>query len=186
MKKMKRLVSVLLAGMMVLAMLTACGGGGTSAAKSATDKAEEAYLTVFNTMYGMNLTNDETLRTQAKQVVDTCVTDDGALAEGKGIMMPVTTEPDKDGCVCMALIIPDSNGKPQGYSADKLAQFDDPDSLAKTVQDAMSGASGDMSFEQIKAMMQKAVKGMGVGAVQKKNDNIYIAVVMKIDTAAVQ
>ena len=32
MKKMKRLVAVLLAGVMVLAMLTACGGTGNDAA----------------------------------------------------------------------------------------------------------------------------------------------------------
>ena len=40
MKKMKRLVAVLLAGVMVLAMLTACGGGAGSGASTIGEKFE--------------------------------------------------------------------------------------------------------------------------------------------------
>lgn len=183
MKKMKRLVAVLLAGMMVLAMLTACGGGGSSAAKSATDKAEEAYLAVYNSVYGLNLKNDETLRAQAKQALDTCVTDDGALAEGKSLMVVLNQIPDADGCVSMVMVIPDEKGQPMGLSADKLAQLDDPASLAKQVQESMSKELGT-NYEQMQALAQKAVKAMGVGAVQKKNGKIYVAVAAKFDASA--
>ena len=49
MKKMKRLVAVLLAGVMVLAMLTACGGTGNDAATAEFEgKVEQAYMTKLN------------------------------------------------------------------------------------------------------------------------------------------
>ena len=49
MKKMKRLVAVLLAGVMVLAMLTACGGTGNDAATAEFEgKVEQAYMAKLN------------------------------------------------------------------------------------------------------------------------------------------
>ena len=43
MKKMKRLVAVLLAGIMALAMLTACGGGSSTPTSDA-EKVEALYM----------------------------------------------------------------------------------------------------------------------------------------------
>ena len=49
MKKMKRLVAVLLAGIMVLAMLTACGGTGNDAATAKFEaNVEQAYMAKLN------------------------------------------------------------------------------------------------------------------------------------------
>ena len=49
MKKMKRLVAVLLAGIMALAMLTACGGTGNDAATAKFEASvEQAYMTKLN------------------------------------------------------------------------------------------------------------------------------------------
>lgn len=49
MKKMKRFVAVLLAGIMALAMLTACGGTGNDAATAEFEgKVEQAYMTKLN------------------------------------------------------------------------------------------------------------------------------------------
>ena len=49
MKKMKRLVAVLLAGIMVLAMLTACGGTGNDAATAKFEASvEQAYMAELN------------------------------------------------------------------------------------------------------------------------------------------
>lgn len=49
MKKMKRLVAVLLAGIMALAMLTACGGTGNDAATAELEaKVEQAYMAKLN------------------------------------------------------------------------------------------------------------------------------------------
>lgn len=59
MKKMKRLVAVLLAGVMVLAMLTACGGTGNDAATAKFEgKVEQAYMTKLNKKFGENFEND--------------------------------------------------------------------------------------------------------------------------------
>ena len=49
MKKMKRLAAVLLAGVMVLAMLTACGGTGNDAATAKFEASvEQAYMAKLN------------------------------------------------------------------------------------------------------------------------------------------
>ena len=53
MKKMKRLVAVLLAGIMALAMLTACGGIGNDAATAKFEgKVEQAYMAELNKTFG--------------------------------------------------------------------------------------------------------------------------------------
>lgn len=73
MKKMKRLVAVLLAGIMALAMLTACGGTGNDAATAKfEDTVEQAYMAKLNeklkATYGEkfeNFENDETIKNLA-------------------------------------------------------------------------------------------------------------------------
>ena len=53
MKKMKRLVAVLLVGIMALAMLTACGGTGNDAATAEFEaKVEQAYMAELNKTFG--------------------------------------------------------------------------------------------------------------------------------------
>lgn len=73
MKKMKRLVAVLLAGVMVLAMLTACGGTGNNADTAKFEATvEQAYMAKLNeklkATYGEkfeNFENDETIKNLA-------------------------------------------------------------------------------------------------------------------------
>lgn len=73
MKKMKRLVAVLLAGIMVLAMLTACGGTGNNADTAKFEATvEQAYMAKLNeklkATYGEkfeNFENDETIKNLA-------------------------------------------------------------------------------------------------------------------------
>ena len=60
MKKMKRLVAVLLAGVMVLAMLTACGGTGNDAATAKFEASvEQAYMAELNKVLREKFKNDE-------------------------------------------------------------------------------------------------------------------------------
>ena len=61
MKKMKRLVAVLLAGIMALAMLTACSGGGTGSSEFE-DKVEQAYMAKLNETFGVNFNNDDAIK----------------------------------------------------------------------------------------------------------------------------
>lgn len=71
MKKMKRLVAVLLAGIMVLAMLTACGGTGNDAATAKFEgKVEQAYMTELNEKFGENFENDAAIKKLAVEYIE--------------------------------------------------------------------------------------------------------------------
>lgn len=71
MKKMKRLVAVLLAGVMVLAMLTACGGIGNDAATAKFEaKAEQVYMAKLNEKFGENFENDAAIKKLAVEYIE--------------------------------------------------------------------------------------------------------------------
>ena len=71
MKKMKRLVAGLLAGVMVLAMLTACGGTGNDAATAKFEgKVEQAYMTKLNEKFGENFENDAAIKKLAVEYIE--------------------------------------------------------------------------------------------------------------------
>ena len=71
MKKMKRLVAVLLAGIMALAMLTACGGTGNDAATAKFEgKVEQAYMTKLNEKFGENFENDAAIKNLAVKHIE--------------------------------------------------------------------------------------------------------------------
>ena len=60
MKKMKRLVAVLLAGIIALAMLTACGG--TPGSSEFEGKVEQAYMAELNKTFATNFNNDAAIK----------------------------------------------------------------------------------------------------------------------------
>ena len=157
MKKMKRLVAVLLAGIMVLAMLTACGGG-LSTPTSDVEKAEALYMDAFNTALGTNYENNNTeLKDQAKQVLDTNLNDDGTLkSDGK---MTVTTK--KDGKLLTVVTILAQKNAPYGITSEELANKD---KVIVNVDDTT----------------KKITTGLAVGAV-KKGDKVYVAIAMTKD-----
>ena len=71
MKKMKRLVAVLLAGVMVLAMLTACGGIGNDAATAKFEaKAEQVYMAKLNDAFGKEFKNDDAIKNLAVKHIE--------------------------------------------------------------------------------------------------------------------
>lgn len=71
MKKMKRLVAVLLAGVMVLAMLTACGGTGNDAATAKFEASvEQAYMAKLNEKFGENFENDAAIKKLAVEYIE--------------------------------------------------------------------------------------------------------------------
>lgn len=71
MKKMKRLVAVLLAGIMALAMLTACGGIGNDAATAKFEaKAEQVYMAKLNEKFGENFENDAAIKKLAVKHIE--------------------------------------------------------------------------------------------------------------------
>ena len=157
MKKMKRLVAVLLAGIMVLAMLTACGGG-LSTPTSDVEKAEALYMDAFNTALGTNYENNNTeLKDQAKQVLDTNLNDNGTLkSDGK---MTVTTK--KDGKLLTVVTILAQKNAPYGITSEELANKN---KVIVNVDDTT----------------KKITTGLAVGAV-KKGDKVYVAIAMTKD-----
>ena len=62
MKKMKRLVAVLLAGIMALAVLTACSGGSGTGSSEFENKVEQAYMAKLNEAFGTNFNNDAAIK----------------------------------------------------------------------------------------------------------------------------
>ena len=64
MKKLKRLAAVLLAGIMALALLTACGGSGSDNPEFDAE-VESAYLDALNKKFGKEFENDADIKTLA-------------------------------------------------------------------------------------------------------------------------
>lgn len=64
MKKLKRFAAVLLAGIMALALLTACGGSGSDNPEFDA-KVESAYLDALNKKFGKEFENDDAIRALA-------------------------------------------------------------------------------------------------------------------------
>ena len=157
MKMFKRFAAALLAGVMVLARLTACGGG-LSTPTSDVEKAEALYMDAFNTALGTNYENNNTeLKDQAKQVLDTNLNDNGTLkSDGK---MTVTTK--KDGKLLTVVTILAQKNAPYGITSEELANKD---KVIVNVDDTT----------------KKITTGLAVGAV-KKGDKIYVAIAMTKD-----
>ena len=167
MKKMKRLVAVLLAGVMVLAMLTACGGG-SSTPTSDVDKAEALYMDAYNTALGADYKNDAELKNQAKQFLEENLNADGTLKiDGK---MTVTK---KDGnsvyTVVTILAQQGSKNVPYGITSEELA--DTPANKDKAIAEAR---------KNVNDTTKNITTGLAVGAV-KKGDKIYVAIAMTKD-----
>ena len=63
MKKLTKLTSLLLAGIMALAMLTACGGIGNDAATAKFEaKAEQVYMAKLKDAFGKEFKNDDAIK----------------------------------------------------------------------------------------------------------------------------
>ena len=173
MKMFKRFAAALLAGVMVLAMLTACGGGaGSGAAKSDTEKLEDMYQNVFNAALGTELSNDFALKTAAKTYLTENLNEDGTLPAGKN--MAIVTEPDADGYVVLVSIMTD-----EGFTDEEVkAMIEDPSAVNKMIADIKKSDG----YESMAAVMKTVVKGMGTGAVKKGNVT-NVAAALKVPKA---
>ena len=159
MKKMKRLVAVLLAGIMVLAMLTACGGGSFTPT-SDVEKAEALYMDAFNTALGTNYENDADLEKLAKQVLDDSLNEDGNLKNGKGMIF---SEDTGNSVYRVVTILAQQGNKkvPYGITSEELA-------------------NKDKVIVNVDQTTKKVTTGLAVGAV-KKGDKVYVAIAMTKD-----
>ena len=158
MKMFKRFAAALLAGVMVLAMLTACGGGSFTPT-SDVEKAEALYMDAFNTALGTNYENDAELKKLAKQVLDENLNEDGVLNSDKEM-----TVKKKDGKVWTVVTILAQQGNkkvPYGITSEELA-------------------NKDKVIVNVDQTTKKVTTGLAVGAV-KKGDKVYVAIAMTKD-----
>ena len=159
MKKMKRLVAVLLAGIMALAMLTACGGG-SSTPTSDVDKAEALYMDAYNAALGTDYKNDAELKKLAKQVLDDSLNEDGTLKNGKGMIF---SEDAGNSVYRVVTILAQQGNKkvPYGITSEELT-------------------NKDKVIVNVDQTTKKVTTGLAVGAV-KKGDKVYVAIAMTKD-----
>lgn len=163
MKKMKRLVAVLLAGIMVLAMLTACGGG-LSTPTSDVEKAEALYMDAYNAALGTDYKNDAELKKLAKTVLDENLNEEGAL-KSDGKMTDTKSDGNSVYTVVTILAQQGSKNAPYGITSEELANM---------------LANKDKVIVNVDATTKKTATNLAVGAV-KRGDNIYVAIAMTKD-----
>lgn len=193
MKMFKRFAAALLAGVMVLAMLTACGGNGGGGVDTRTNeqKAEDAYLAVYSGLFGKEYSNDSALQAKAKAFVDDALDENGNLKSGN-----VT---DTTG---MIMIMTDESGNPLAITETDLAELQDASAVkaeAEKAQKALKAAlveelkkeqptlsNEDLAkfVDTVYDIMVKQVEAIGVGAVTKENGKIYVAVAVKMANEA--
>ena len=171
MKKMKRLVAVLLAGIMALAMLTACSGGG-DAPKSVEDQVADIYQSAMNAVYGTELSNDSTLAAMSKVALNSNMNDAGVITGSNMVF----SKPDNAGKVLVTLISDEGLA-----SAEAQKMVNDPDTTNAYINQIKLEMKNELggSYDIYVAMMRAAITKMGTSAV-KKGDNYYVAVTMQV------
>lgn len=173
MKMFKRIAAVLLAGVMVMAVLTACGGSGGSVTPAGdVEKAEVLYMDVYNALLNSNYRNDPTLKAKARAILDDSLNEDGSLKRGKE--MTVTLESDSIFASTVVSIMPSdaNNSVPNGLTGAQLNQ-------AMAQKDVFLAEVRKQVGDSMDTM-KKCTTRMAVGAV-KKGDKVYVALGMTID-----
>ena len=172
MKMFKRFAAALLAGVMVLAMLTACGGGSGSGASTIGEKFENKYIAAINTLRGENaekLENDTDLRNKALAQLAK-INEDGTIAVTAA--STTTATPNADGkSVTVLMINVGTEGKPdKGVCQAKEITAD---SLGEITTE---GAGEDA------AETMRALKKIGI-ATKVINGKTYAAIAIEIVTS---
>ena len=169
MKMFKRFAAALLAGVMVLAMLTACGGGSGSGTSTIGEEFENKYIAAINTLRGEKaekLENDTDLRNKALAQLQK-IKDDGTIAAPDANTSIVT--PSADGkSVTVVMISVGTKGEPdkgvcqaKEITAESLDEIT-PDSAGSDVVEAL-----------------RALKKIGI-ATKVINGKTYAAIAMEI------
>ena len=173
MKMFKRFATALLAGVMVLAMLTACGGnGGGGAPKSVEDQVADIYLSAMNAVLGTELSNDSTLAAKSKAALNSNMNDAGVIT-GNSIIFG---EPDSAEKVLVTMI------SDEGITSAQAQQMiSNPAAVEAYINQIKAGMKAELkgNYDIYVAMMKAAITGMGTGTVQK-GGNYYVAVTVQV------
>ena len=171
MKKMKRLVAVLLAGIMVLAMLTACGGTGNDAATAKFEASvEQAYMAKLNETYGKKFENDADIK---KSAVDYIGEMAGKENLGQNDLWKVEKLDEKTQNVVMICYdVTEKGYVMSSYEADK----------AETITPNETTIKAFLSLARMKAHASNTAKftALGVGA-KTINGKTYVAIGLRVE-----
>lgn len=176
MKMFKRLAAVLLAGVMALAMLTACG----TAESDFEAAVQAAYMVALNDEFGTNLSNDSDVKAYAKTLLDNVV--NGEVSQ-KGVAG--NKEIDGGDSVMTALIcVEDAAQVKDAYTAihydEMTAETITPDAASigqlKVVLDYTKQVAGQAG---------KSIELAGLGVATKTVDGkTYVAIGFKLTKSA--
>ena len=174
MKMFKRFAAALLAGVMVLAMLTACGGGSGSGASTVGEEFENKYIAAINTLRGEKaekLENDTDLRNKALAQLAK-INQDGTIAFDDAHTTTGTLSDDKKFVTGVTINVLTDN---KGEVVDGVCQAKEitPDSLGEITADSPDA-------EVVKAV--QAVKRVGI-ATKVINGKTYAAIALEIVTS---
>ena len=174
MKKMKRLVAVLLAGVMVLAMLTACGGTGNDAATAKFEASvEQAYMAKLNEKFGENFENDAAIKKLAVEHIE-------EMANNETLSMDELWKKEElsekaQNWVMICYDVNQGTGKAyvkSSYEADKAEKITPNETTIKAF----------LSLARIKAHAGNTAKftALGVGA-KTINGKTYVAIGLRVE-----
>ena len=175
MKKMKRLVAVLLAGIMVLAMLTACGGTGNDAATAKFEASvEQAYMAKLNEKlnetYGKKFENDADIK---KSAVDYIGEMAGKENLGQNDLWKVEKLDEKTQNVVMICYdVTEKGYVMSSYEADKAEKITPNETTIKAF----------LNLARMKAHASNTAKftALGVGA-KTINGKTYVAIGLRVE-----
>ena len=168
MKKMKRLVAVLLASVMALVMLTACGG---EAPQSLGQRAEKVLMDSLNKTYNTNYENDADLKNKVTAVLNKI--DENGVIAAEDVPLAITEDKytfpgyleKKDGNTYVATYLMVASG----VTSD--GDFKALEVTEESLKNATPGTSSSSSDEKPEAI--------GVASIEK-NGKTYIGVALKI------
>ena len=175
MKKMKRLVAVLLAGIMVLAMLTACGGTGNDAATAKFEASvEQAYMAKLNEKlnetYGKKFENDADIKKLAVEHIGNMA---GKENLGQNDLWKVEKLDEKTQNVVMICYdVTEKGYVMSSYEADK----------AETITPNETTIKAFLNLARMKAHASNTAKftALGVGA-KTINGKTYVAIGLRVE-----
>ena len=159
MKMLKKMAALLLAGVMAMALLTACGD--EAPAKSTAEQAEDAMTIAINQSMGTDFKNDESLKNVARKMIADNVGEDGQVVK-------YYTQIENGACILLFAPTADNKGIAAiGLTNEQVASMKDP-AFTKAFVEAFR-KSTNMKEDDV-----KKIKALGVGAVTK-GDKTYIA-----------
>lgn len=161
MKMLKKMAALLLAGVMALALFTACGD--EAPAKSTAEQAEDAMILALNQAMETNFKNDEAMKNVARKAITDKVGEDGKFKDEFYVI-------DQENRM-MYMIFPADQSTALGFTAEQVAQMKDP-AFTKAFVESFRQAS-NISKEDM-----KKIEAIGVGAVTK-GDKTYVAFAAK-------